>query len=217
MVRRALRIKNVRIYGLAESLVASGYPKSVGNVPTFHRDEFIFSGETGLDLESKHFIRGTKLGKAKIGSGHDCYLKGIIVQADVFYTQYWSMHFQRYHFADIVSSQSKMHKIIEMGVNVNNSYNVLPSIIEIINNMIADFKATTDQEEKTRIFKQIMANMPMGLQLWMRITLNYLQLKTIYNQRYSSDANRLEDWAIFCEWCESLPYFRELCLSSRGQ
>jgi hypothetical protein len=42
----------------------------------------------------------------------------------------------------------------------------------------------------------------MGFELWMGISTNYLQLKTIYNQRKH---HKLEDWKIFCNWIESLP------------
>jgi len=41
----------------------------------------------------------------------------------------------------------------------------------------------------------------------MRITTNYLQLKTIYRQRKN---HKLPEWRIFCDWILSLPEFKEL-------
>jgi hypothetical protein len=49
----------------------------------------------------------------------------------------------------------------------------------------------------------------MGFELWMGISTNYLQLKTIYNQR---KAHKLEDWKYFCNWIESLP-LKDLIIS----
>lgn len=40
---------------------------------------------------------------------------------------------------------------------------------------------------------------------------NYRQLKTIYHQRKK---HRLPEWRSFCEWIETLPMFKELCLGN---
>jgi hypothetical protein len=41
------------------------------------------------------------------------------------------------------------------------------------------------------------------------VQLNYQVLKTMYNARKN---HKLDEWHTFCEWCETLPYFKELCL-----
>lgn len=43
------------------------------------------------------------------------------------------------------------------------------------------------------------------------MTTNYRQLKTIYFQRKD---HKLDEWHKFCDWCESLPLFKELCLKT---
>ena len=47
------------------------------------------------------------------------------------------------------------------------------------------------------------SNCPLGLELWMGITTNYLQLKTIYQQRKNHKLK--EDWGVFCDMIEKLP------------
>lgn len=47
-----------------------------------------------------------------------------------------------------------------------------------------------------------------GFEMWMTISTNYLQLKTIYSQRKNHKLK--EDWGAFCKWCEELPMFLEL-------
>jgi hypothetical protein len=205
-----MEFKNVRVYGLKESMIASGLPKAVN---TEKHDKLMEDIIPATDV-SKVESRCTKLGNVPVGTGHDCFLKGIKVQVDVKYTQYWSMQFQRYHFADIISSQSKMHRIIEMGLTEENTNGyVSKKVIDFVNDLINAYKITSNHEDKKILFKRIMANIPMGFMLWMRIDLNYLQLKTIYKQRVNSDAKKIdEDWGHFCEWCLTLPMFKELCI-----
>ena len=109
-----MEICNVEVAFLNSALIAAGLPKAI------NYDEYMKNASTLEDSYEKAVKRGKKLGTVDIGTGHDSFLKGIRVQADVKYTQYWSMQFQRYHFSDIISSQSKMHRIIDMGVNENN-------------------------------------------------------------------------------------------------
>ena len=53
----------------------------------------------------------------------------------------------------------------------------------------------------------VLANVPMGLEITARMSTNYLQLKTIYNQRKN---HRSQQWRIFCDWIKTLPYAKEL-------
>ena len=64
------------------------------------------------------------------------------------------------------------------------------------------------KQEKYEQFMKCVSNLPMGFEMEMTITTNYLQLKTIYFQRRNHKLK--EDWGAFCDWCESLPMFKEL-------
>lgn len=63
--------------------------------------------------------------------------------------------------------------------------------------------------DKKELFMKIVSNVPMGFQLWAGMSTNFLQLKTIYNQRKK---HKLPEWRQFCEWIETLPMFKELVL-----
>ncbi len=179
-----MEIENTEVYGLYESVCAAGYPK--GN-DTFK-----------LDL-------AMRLGNAKQGSGHDCFLKGIIVQADVIAPQYWWLQFGRYHFHDIVSSESKMHTLTKMDIAEQCNEYVWPETIVLLNRAIHEYKQNPDKQK----FQELVSNVPMGLELKARITTNYLQLKSIHNQRKN---HKLEEWRVFCQWMEGLAWFGELVL-----
>jgi len=119
-----MRIFNDRVYGLETSIVASGYPM---------RD--VVKEFTPV-LLVKDSIRARKLGRSKSNSGHDCYLKGIVVQADIEFPLYWLKQFQRYHFVDIVSSQSTMHRILSMNIKEHCNKWVDEEVIDIVNKWI---------------------------------------------------------------------------------
>ena len=53
-------------------------------------------------------------------------------------------------------------------------------------------------------YLEILYTNPAGMYLTARMTTNYQQLKTIYQQRKN---HRLPEWRKFCEWCETLPSF----------
>ncbi|MGB4243008.1 MAG: hypothetical protein WBK48_02565 [Dethiobacteria bacterium] len=188
-----MRIENAKVYGIEETIRASAFPMQVDV-------NFEEAPEQGTK-------RLQKLGQAKPGSGHDCALKGIVVQADVTAPQYWWLQFGRYHFADIVSSQSKMHRITRMNLKDQCNRYVDEEVRRYLEKLIETYNNTPlEPEAKKELFQRIIANTPMGLMLTARITTNYLQLKNMYYQRRN---HKLEEWQIFCAWMRGLPYFCE--------
>ena len=66
------KITDVRIYGLNESMVAAGYPMRTK------------IGDIDADIINKKYPKAIdKLATCKAGSGHDNFLKGIIVQLNL--------------------------------------------------------------------------------------------------------------------------------------
>lgn len=256
-----LKISNVRVYGLEESIVASGYPMlskpyTDGEFEDKAADInsiLFFDGGSEADLTwaEKRIKTAKHLGSVPSGTGHDNFLRGIIVQYDVKYPVYWTPQFQRYSgYNNIVSSQSAMHRLTKM--NLDESFNeyVLPQVrdkimelIEIYNEALSkglktvwkmsvrdiadnyllreyisiekDYNSVSDEfhiikHEEISIedlYMYIISNCPQGLEKTMRISTNYLQLKTMYLQRKN---HKLYDWHEFCKWVETLPYFKEL-------
>lgn len=215
-----LEIKNTKVYGLEESIIRSGYPMQVGeplDIDSFIKFDIFHNPESPAN--AKAIKRASKLGKVKSGTGHDNYLKGIIVQFDLKYPQYFTPQLQRYNWIDIISSQSKMHKLTS-NKDVRNNCNkyVTNSAISNINNIINIYNTFDGGvnvidgkviETKAECFQYVISNLPMGYELWMGISTNYLQLKTIYFQRKN---HKLEEWKYFCKWVEELPMFKKLIL-----
>ena len=206
-----MKIKNTKVYGLEESIVRSGYPMQVGEPEDLYSNNSYFLKELKtLDLYG-HVSRAKKLGKVKSGIGHDNYLKGIIVQFDLQYPEYFSPQLQRYSWVDIISSQSKMHKITSRPLTQEDfTERVWSTIIKELNSCIEWYNSAIPAIERRYYFDEIISNLPCGYLKWMGISTNYLQLKTIYWQRKN---HKLSEWQYFCNWIEELPRFKELVLN----
>lgn len=186
-------ITNVNVYGLENAIKCSKYPMSV-DISTLNTD-----------------ITNTvkKLGNAQKGSGHDNFLKGIIVQFDLTMTPKMSVELERYHFIDFISSQSTMHRITKFDLDKAYIEYVDKRIIDIMKDKVTQYNNETNKEKKEKLYLEILYSNPCGFKLTAGMTTNYQQLKTIYAQRKN---HRLPEWRTFCDWIETLPYFKEICL-----
>lgn len=197
-------IKNVNVYGLENSIRAAKYPKSVN-----------------LESLDTTLTKGIKAcANCKTGEGHDNFLKGIIVQFDLTFSNKAWVELQRYHFIDFVSSQSTMHKITKFDIKQQCNRYVDPRIIDIVQDKINEYNRLNEINETNvfskerqailnELYLEILYNVPAGFELTAAMTTNYQQLKTIYQQRRH---HLLPDWQMFCDWCETLPMFKELCI-----
>ena len=196
-VEGVIKVDNVRIYGLNESIIASGYPMQVD---TFDMNKVV--------IGDKDLKRVKHLGNATPGSGHDCFAKGVTVQFDLQVPEYIWRQLDRYHFIDYVSSQSKMHRILKMDIDKTFNKYVLESTKTNLKSLIDLYNKETVDLAKKELFNHIIANTPCGLMLTARMTTNYLQLKSIVNQRSN---HKMQEWRLLCDYFKTLPMFDMVC------
>lgn len=249
-----LNIIDSKVYNFEHAVVASGFPLnkdkiSLADLQNAREDVKMYfdymcnrrNFDDQVERGRKHYFRALKLAKANGSSGHDCFLKGIMVDVTFTYPEYMAAQFLRYHWFDPESSTSTMHCInkinIEMHVNEYvdecNIINV-QHYINIYNKMLANkythinleteicytaedmskfaIHLVKDFKTKEYIFMKIISNLPQGLEKTWAVSTNYLQLKTIYFQRKN---HKLPEWCIFCNWIESLPFFKELIIENK--
>ena len=211
-----MKVENVRIYDLEESLIASGYP--MRTMATQDRD-----------LDENDIKRGHNLSKAcDTGNGaHGQFMTGIRVSFDLTFTNKAWVEAERYRFLEFVSSQSTMHRITKFDLREQYNIYVDARIIDIMEEKVADYNRLQEkikEFEKTNnysndeiykvlknkannLYLEILYSNPAGFNLTARMTTNYRCLKNIYIQRKN---HRLPEWREFCKWIETLPYFEEL-------
>ena len=216
--RNKLEIKTKEVSGIASAVYDMRKPmESIGD------SEFVF--EDGLKLlklgqEDEKLLR--KLGRAKGGSGHDCVLKDIVVHMDITATHDFLLQFYRYHYRDTASSTSKMHSIHKGSIGDKCSAYVSQSTISIVNHMILFYndmepydvgtiaeccrdywEVEEVPEDKKQLFECIIHNTPIGYELSVGGVTNYLQLKSMWNQRKN---HKMSSWSVdFVAWIRSLP------------
>lgn len=224
-------IKDVKVYDLEECIIASGYAMRVAPIN--------YQEEIDKDNHYKRCLRLVQASKNSDVHCHDNFLTGIRVSFDIKYPQYLSPEMQRYHFFDIVTSMSKMHKLLKLDIkescnkyvnqtSIDNIVRLIKTYNDLLTNPPIDkssnyytnvvFKSCNGEKYKINnyedmlyvVWMQIISNCPMGLELWMRVSTNYKQLQTIYYQRKQHKLK--EDWGAIIKMIEGLPYFKEFIL-----
>ena len=200
-------ITNYKVYDLEETLVASGYAMiEEYNLKTIEQEQdwLILTGEQ----DNKHYTRALKLAKAPLNSGHVSFAKGIIVNMDVTFTNKAWIEFQRYHFADIITGMSTMHRISKFDLDSAFNQYTDPQIINRLKELQEVYLTTRDKED----YLKLLYSTPAGLEMTGRVTTNYLQLMNMWSQRHN---HRLPEWRQFCEeLIDKLPLFKEFLIAN---
>ena len=193
-----LEISNWCVYDLRESVIACRNSMRT-TPPEYTQEEF-----------DKSLPRAIKLAQTNSAMGEDNFLCGIRVAFDIKYPNYFSPELQRYHFLDIVSSSSKMHRLVKMDMQTCFNKYVTAESKEQMLELVENYNNCPNYEH----FMLVISNCPLGVELFMRCTTNYRALKTIYKQR---KAHRLrEDWGAFCKFIEELPYANEFIMGNKS-
>lgn len=198
-------ISNVNVYGLEEAVKGSKYPMAVDLT------------KPNTDI-TKTVIA---LAQSGTGEGHDQFLTGITVTFDLTFTNKAWVEAERYRFLYFISSQSTMHRMAKFDLDSQYIEYVDPRMIAIMKeklrtyNMMAEIQKNAKEngtDEETikanedavkRAYLELLYSNPAGFKITAKMTTNYRQLKTIYQQRRT---HRLPEWQAFCDWCETLPH-----------
>lgn len=209
-----MRLENVKVYDLEESLVASGYPMRTVLTPR--------------EPDEKDIKRGLNLTKASNGNGaHGQWLTGVRVAFDLTFTNKAWVEAGRYRFLEFVSSQSTMHRITKFDLAGQYNKYVDPRAIAIMEEKKGQYNALsmileTAQNDKVREeiknemcekYLEMLYTNPAGFELTARMTTNYRCLLNIYIQRHD---HRLPEWREFCTQLLELPMFPELVEAYRS-
>ena len=212
-----MRLDNIKIYDLEESLVASGYPMRTELTPR--------------EPDEKDIRRGLNLTKASNGNGaHGQWLTGVRVAFDLTCTNKMWVEAERYRFLEFVSSQSTMHRITKFKLDEQYNEYVDPRVIAIMNEKVDEYNKLSETIKQfpegvsealraeyvalqKKKYLEILYTNPVGFELTARMTTNYRCLLNIYIQRHD---HRLPEWREFCAQLLDLPMFTELVEAYRS-
>ena len=122
-----MRIENIHVYDLNESLIASGYAM---------RTELYMH-----EPNDKDWMRGLNLVKASNGNGaHAQWLTGVRVSFDLTCTNKMWVEAERYRFLEFVTSQSTMHRICKFDLGKQCNKYVCGEILEVIEKLRQNYR-----------------------------------------------------------------------------
>ena len=192
-------IRLCKLHDMLYSMLAAGYPMQ----------EEIKYGEALTQKEfDKVFNRAKTLASRESTEGHDNFLAGIIVSFDLTCSIKMWTEFERYHFAQIVSSQSTMHRLTKMNIMEKCVPEVDYYVKKRVEELQEEWARTGEEEDRLKL----LYSCPTGLTLTARVTTNFRQLKTIYKQRHD---HALPEWREFCKELLSLENFKDWCVEKK--
>ena len=179
---------------------------------------------------------------SKAGSDHGKFLRMINVTLDITAPLYWWKEFDTYKVGTVANSCSTMHKIPDKEFtlddfshdHLNNpgdpegvcfsvpcansnsddyfydyfdDEDVLALVIEALNQYRNRYLKTKDK----RFWYKMIQLLPSSYNQKRTVQLNYQVLKSMY---FARKDHKLNEWKTFCDWIETLPYFKEVCIDA---
>lgn len=177
---------------------------------------FFIIGKNDLELAQKLI---------KAGSEHRKFLRQIFVAVDITAPMFFWLEFDTYKVGTVSNSTSKMHKLASTPITVDcfeidDFEKYLETPLEDGENeeqwkfwsreLIPRLEALRQKYNETkdkRYWKELIRLLPESWLQTRTVTMNYENLLNMYHHRKN---HKLSEWHKFCEWVESLPFFKEL-------
>lgn len=206
-----IKIENVDIYGWEAAIRGMRNPMN-----SWDKSDTKYFDKCGVFKVPQVGSNDLKLMKAlaKAGSDHGKFLRFINVTLDVTAPLYWWKEFDTYKVGTVANSCSTMHCVHKKeftsddfstehlhDVWLNDFYCLLWSL----NHAREKFLETKDKD----YWWQMIQLLPSSYNQKRTVQLNYQVLKQMY---FARRHHKLDEWHVLCDWMESLPYFKEICI-----
>lgn len=151
---------------------------------------------------------------SKAGPDHGKFLRMINVTCDITAPLYWWKEYDTYKVGTVANSCSTMHKIQDKEFTLDDfshehlkasANEVMANVIYLLNAYRSLYLENKNKDD----WWQMIQLLPSSYNQKRTIQLNYQVLKSMYIARRN---HKLDEWHDFCAWCETLPYFKEICL-----
>lgn len=157
---------------------------------------------------------------SKAGTDHAKFLRMINVTCDITAPMFWWFEYDTYKVGTVKNSCSKMHKIhikpflyddfTHEGIDeVTTDYPELKRIFRNYIETIEELRLLFNKTQEKKYWRALIEMLPESYNMRATVLTNYQVLKNIYHARKN---HKLNEWHDFCRWCETLPYFKEVCI-----
>lgn len=220
-----LKIENAEVVGFEAAIRGMRNPMNSWDKSDSCTKGFVWCNEfcgkpiDGCDKESGLYLgpndHDLMMRLRNAGTDHRKFMRMITVYLDITAPLYWWKEFDTYRVGVEKNSCSTMHKIHAKEFDVNDfshehveeltgddynmSYDFLLRTIDILNYYRKKFLETN---VKTYWWQMIQL-LPSSYNQKRTVMLNYEVLANMYKSRRN---HKLDEWHIFCDWIETLPY-----------
>ena len=200
-----IRITNVEVAGWRAALRGMRNPLNSWGRADSKFDDGIELGENDLNL-AKRLI--------KAGCDHSKFMRMITVSMDIEAPLYWWKEYDTYKVGTVANSCSTMHKIHAKEFTLDDfshehldqtSSEVLGQLIKRLNECRHSFATKQDKDD----WWQLIQLLPSSYNQKRTVLVNYAVLQKMYHARKN---HKLDEWRIFCQRIEVLPYAKELII-----
>ena len=211
---KEMKFENTSVYNIYNAILGARNPMN-----SWNKSDSVFNGFNGK-------IENTVIGKndlelaqrlIKAGSEHRKFMRQIFVAVDITAPLYWWKEFDTYKVGTVANSTSTMHRLastpitidcFEMGDYESELQKVnLPLIWNTVIYNLEWLRKRYNETKDKRYWKELIRLLPESWLQTRTITMNYENILNMYHQRKN---HKLSEWHKFCEWVESLPFFKEL-------
>ena len=156
------------------------------------------------------------------GTDHRKFMRMITVYVDITAPLYWWKEFDTYKVGTVANSCSTMHKIHakeftledfscehlidhyeDPSMNLNYSYKYPKAVMQDLINILNHYRHWYLETKNKEYWWQLIQLLPSSYNQRRTVMLNYEVLANIYKSRRN---HKLDEWHVFCEWIENLPY-----------
>lgn len=172
--------------------------------------------------------RGLMMRLRNAGTDHRKFMRMIVVYLDITAPLYWWKEFDTYKVGTTANSCSTMHKIAAKAFALEDfscehltsrAKDKFEDIIDELNHYRGlylnggdDYWTDSDDEDygpkDKRMWWQMIQLLPSSYNQRRTVMLNYEVLANIYKSRRN---HKLDEWHMFCDWIETLPYSKIIC------
>jgi hypothetical protein len=172
--------------------------------------------DSEYDEQGKYILGENDLSLAQrlcnSGSDHRKFIRQIFVSVDITAPLYWWKEYDTYKVGTVANSTSTMHKIHSKPFCMEDfscdkmneeTKAYFGGLIRHLETLRVSFVETKDKTD----WYSIIQLLPSSYNQMRTCTFNYENLVNMYNSRKN---HKLDEWHVFCDWVEQLPYSAEL-------
>lgn len=205
---RMIKLERTSVMNLENAMRGARNPmNSWGRMDSaYDEDGNYVLGSNDLDL-------AVRLRRA--GSDHRKFIRQIFVSVDITAPMYWWKEYDTYKVATVANSTSTMHRIHRKPFETGDfscdrmtpeTLSFMENVVERLEKIRLRYLETKSKED----WYDLIQLLPSSYNQMRTCSLNYETLVNIY---YARRNHKLDEWHVFCDWIEKLPYGRELIIA----